>query len=281
MNNTLGKDIEISISGVRHLIDRVKKVHGFDLGCFALTSFKRRLIKALKKNELNDIETFTDKIVSEKLFFNKFLNDIDVECTEFFRDPAFWRYLRDEVLPLLDKKNMRIKIWVPSCSSGEEVITTAITVQEAGLKDKTEILATDISPYIIQDFEKKVYSKSKFEISETNYQRFNEEKTDFSRYTKPVKNGFCFPDDFFENIKVDYYNYQDAKKIKSFNLIICRNIFIYYTAQYQEMLLNLFLENLSYNGYLAIGNMENISWCKDFHKFVEVNESEKVYKKIN
>jgi len=280
MNSALEREIEISISGIRNLVEAVKEEHGFDLGCFAMTSFKRRVIKTLQKNEIGTIEVLTNKLVDDKLFFEKFLNDINVECTEFFRDPAFWRYFRNDILPALDKKQMQIKIWFPGCSSGEEVISGAIAIEEAGLKNKTKILATDISASIVDGLKNRTYSNNKFEISETNYQRFNEEKADFSRYTVKEKNGFRIRDDIYENIDFNVYKYQDAQKIKGFNLVICRNVFIYYTTQYQEMLLGLFAENLSYNGFLVIGAMEDISWCKDYYKFSEVNNSEKVYKRI-
>lgn len=280
MNNALSKEIEIGISGIRNLVEAVKNTHGFDLGCFAITSFKRRVMKALHINEISSVEALTDMLVNDKQFFEKFLRDINVECTEFFRDPAFWRYFRNDILPALDRKHSQIKIWIPGCSSGEEVLTAAIAIQEAGLKDKTKIYATDISPEIIKELTNKVYSNNKFEISETNYQRFNEEKTDFSRYTITERNGFRIRDDLYENIELDVYKYQNAQKIKGFNLIICRNVFIYYTLQYQEMLLGLFAENLSYNGYLAIGIMEDISWCKDFYKFKEIDKNDKVYSRV-
>ncbi len=280
MNNALSKEIEIGISGIRNLVEAVKNTHGFDLGCFAITSFKRRVMKALHINEISSVEALTDMLVNDKQFFEKFLRDINVECTEFFRDPAFWRYFRNDILPALDRKHSQIKIWIPGCSSGEEVLTAAIAIQEAGLKDKTKIYATDISPEIIKELTNKVYSNNKFEISETNYQRFNEEKTDFSRYTITERNGFRIRDDLYENIELDVYKYQNAQKIKGFNLIICRNVFIYYTLQYQEMLLGLFAENLSYNGCLAIGIMEDISWCKDFYKFKEIDKNDKVYSRV-
>ncbi|GEM_PF-177099 len=282
MSNFLDKEIEISISGIRKLIEAVNKKHGFDLGNFALTSFKRRLIKALQKNELKNIEDLTEKLVSDKSFFDKFLSDIDVECTEFFRDPAFWRYLRDELLPVLGKNLMKIKIWIPGCSTGEEALTASIVILESGLKDKAEILATDITPYTINKPGKRIFSNSKIEISDSNYQRFNDGKTSFSQYIEPQVNGFSVCDKVYDNIKFELNNYhQEVQQHNMFNLIICRNIFIYYTSQYQEKLLEIFTNKLIYNGYLAIGNMEDISWCKDFNRYREVNNSEKVYKKID
>ncbi len=279
MNNSLNSKIEIGISGIRNLVSILKESHGFDLGCFALTSFKRRVIRTMQENEINCLNVFADKLAADKSFFEKFLKDIDVECTEFFRDPPFWRYFRDEMLPTLDKNHKQIKIWVPGCSSGEELITLAIVIEEAGLKHKTKITGTDISPSIIRDLENKVYSRKKIEISETNYQRFNEEKTSLLKYTLPGKTGFKIVDHIYENMIFDIYKYQNAKKIGEFNLIIFRNILIYYTQECQEMILGLFADNLANKGYLVIGNMENISWCKDFYRFTEVNQIERVYKK--
>ncbi len=279
MNNSLNGKIEIRISCIRKFVNVLKESHGFDLGCFALTSFKRRIIKTMQKNEITSLNVLANKLAADHSSFEEFLDDINVECTEFFRDPPFWRYIRDEILPTLDKNHNQIKIWLPGCSSGEELITLAILIKEAGLKDKTKITGTDISQSIIGKLEKKIYSNKKIEIGETNYQRFNEGKTGLIKYTLAENNGFKIVDDLYENIFFNIYNYQNAKRLGQFNLIIFRNIFIYYTQQYQEMLLTLFADNLTNKGYLVIGNMENISWCKDFYKFTEVSRSEKVYQK--
>lgn len=281
MNHLLSDEIEIGISGVRKLTDTLKEHYNYDLSCYAVTSLKRRIVKSIFSNDLGNLDGLVNKLIADKSYFPVFLKDLTVEVTEFFRDPALWRYFRDEIAPALDRNHSRIRIWLPGCSSAEEVLTTAIVLKEAGIYDKTQILATDISPSIIADLHGKSYSNAKLEISQNNYVRFNEsETTQFDKYILKDKNGFRFIPELYSNITFEVYDYSDNLKNKGINVVLCRNNFIYFTALYQERLLQMISASLIANGYLAIGNKESISFCKEASKFQLINENEKIYKKI-
>lgn len=282
MNPLLNEELDISISGVRQLNDLVNKKYGFDLSCYALTSFKRRLIKFLEKNDLRSLELFLKRLEKDEELFKKFLSSQSVEVTELFRDPALWRYYRDDIFPALAKNHDSIKIWIPGCSTGEEVASTIIILNEANLLDRTEIIATDITDEIIKGVVNRVYPVSKYEYSEANYKRYNPEgENDFAKYTSMEKNGFKVADKLFKNVRFLKYDYTEDFKIRGINVVMCRNNFIYYTAQFQEKLLELFTSKLAFNGYLIIGNKENITWCKDNARYSLINGSEKVFRKTS
>jgi chemotaxis protein methyltransferase CheR len=282
MNPLLNEEIEISIAGVRQLIELSTKRYNHDLSCYALTSFKRRLVKFIEVNDLRNLDVFLKRIDKDEKLFISFLTALSVEVTELFRDPALWRYFRDDVLPALSRNHDHIKIWIPGCSTGEEVASTAIVLKEAGMLDKTEIIATDITDEIVNSLKSRIYPISKHELSEANYKRYMPETDgDFEKYIIFEKNGFRLPENLFKNVVCQKYDYKEDLKIRGINVIICRNNFIYYTAQFQERLLELFSSKLAFNGYLLIGNKENISWCKDIAKYSPVNENEKVYRKTS
>jgi len=281
MNRANNEEIDIGISGIRKITDIVKQRYDFDLNIYAGTSLKRRIARIIHLNEFKTIDGLTDKLEKDPSFFTNFQTQLSVPGTEFFRDPAFWRLFRDDICKSLKNNHSRIRIWLPGCSSGEEVLTTAITLKEAGLLESSSILATDLNKDIIDQSRQKIYSKSILEISENNYKRFKEdESASFSVYYKMNQSGFTFPEEFYKNIEYDVFNDSDTKNIKTANVVICRNYFIYLNASYQDKLLEIYTDKLILNGYLAIGNKETISFCKDFRKFSIVNESEKTYKKI-
>lgn len=282
MNPLLNEDVEISIAGVRQLHEISQKKYKVDLSIYALTSFKRRLVRFIETNDLINFDVLLKRIDKDEKLFANLLTSLSVEVTEFFRDPALWRYFRDDIIPALARNHDSIKIWIPGCSTGEEVASTAIVLKEAGVLDRSEIIATDVTDDIIKSVKSKIYPPAKYEISEANYKRYMPESDgDFGKYVINDKNGFKIPESLFKNVSCLKFDYSDELKIRGINVIICRNNFIYYTAQFQEKLLELFSSKLAFNGYLIIGNKESITWCKDIAKYSAVNENEKVYRKTS
>ncbi len=280
MNRGKNEEIEIGISGIRKLTEVVNNRYNFDLAIYASTSLKRRISKIINQKNLRHLDDLIQLLDTQPAFFPEFQLQLSVDGTEFFRDPAFWRSFRDDICKSLDRNHQKIRIWIPGCSSGEEVVSTAITLTEAGVYDKASIVATDLNSRIISESRKKIYQNSLLEISENNYKRFIEdESADFSKYIHKQTQGFTFADDLYKNISYEVYDEPEKSKLKQVNVILCRNYFIYLTAQFQEKLLTAFTDRLMSNGYFAIGNKENISFCKDASKYVLVNESEKIYRK--
>jgi len=280
MNNLKSEDIEIGISGIRMLNETIRRKYHFDMTIYAGTSLKRRLSKVINQNNLKNIESLIKLLEEDTSFFPKLIAQLTVEVTEFFRDPAFWRSLRKDICPVLDKNHQKIKIWIPGCSSGEEVMSAAISLTEAGIYDKCSIIATDLNQEIINDSASKYYPLNKLEISENNCKRFKEDESfDLKKYILMDDHQFRFIESLYRNIRYEVFNPIEETRIKGINMILCRNYFIYFNGQFQERLLEIFTKILSPNGYLAIGNKENISFCNDAAKYNLINESEKIYRK--
>lgn len=280
MNRLKSEEIDIGISGIRKLTEVVRQKFNFDLTMYAGTSLKRRIAALISGNGQKNLDGLIAQLESDADFFPKFQLQLGVEGTELFRDPAFWRSFRDDICKLFKNSQSKLKIWIPGCFNTEEVITTAITLKEAGLYEKAQIIATDLNQEIIDYSRNKLFQNSILELSENNYKRFKEDDTlDLSAYIRKDLKGFFFEEDLYRNICYEVIPDILHHKVKSVNMIICRNHFIYFTAQYQEKMLGAFSKALNMNGFLAIGNKENISFCKDSSKYALTNANEKIYRK--
>lgn len=275
------EELDIGISGMRRLIQSVKERHKVDLGVYATTFFMRRVAKIMLQNSVKNIDELILKIDDTEYFAN-FQRQLTVDGTELFRDPGFWRYFKNELCPAFARSNSsNIKIWMPGCNSGEEIVSAAITLMEGGIYEKCVIIANDINQKIVNSCKLGIYTNNKLELSENNYKRFREdENASLQKYITANPTGFMVNRNLYKNVQFDVVSHSGKYNTRGISLILCRNYFIYFTSQYQDVLLEKLTENLNLNGYLAIGNKENFSFCNDASKYLLVNEKENVYKKI-
>jgi len=275
------EELDIGISGMRRLIQSVKERHKVDLGVYATTFFMRRVAKIMLQNSVKNIDELILK-TDDPDYFGNFQRQLTVDGTELFRDPGFWRYFKNELCPAFAKSNSQIKIWVPGCNSGEEVVSAAITLLEGGIYDKCVITATDLNQKIINSCKLGIYTNSKLELSENNYKRFREdENANLQKYITSHPNGFIVNRALYKNVNFDVVGHSGKISTRGISLILCRNYFIYLASQHQDLMLERITESLNINGYLAIGNKENISFCNDASKYLLVNSKENVFKKIS
>jgi len=280
MKTFSGEGSNIGILGLRKLNQITTSLYGFDLRSYATTSLLRAIEAVIQKNHLRDIDALIHLLENRSSFFQVFQSQLSFNCTELFRDPAFWRSFRDDVLPELNKLNNKIRIWVPGCSSGEEAISAAIIIYEAGLCEKTSVYVTGINELSNKKARNKIYQVKQLEISENNYKRFrNDENTAISEYLIRKDSGFVFKDDLYKNIRFGVFNGSETPEIRGLHVLLCRNYFIYCAPEYQNYLLGRFTNSLIPGGFLAIGNKEDISFCNDFSRYIMFNNKEKIFQK--
>jgi chemotaxis protein methyltransferase CheR len=272
---------DIEINDLRTFIERVKTLYGYDFGDYALSSFKRRLLRILELNKISNMATLTKRIETDQAFFKYVLSEITVNVTEMFRDPSFWRELRDKVFPNIFLNQQSINIWHAGCSSGEEVFSMVILLSELGMLEKANIMATDIDIEILKKATAARIPLKNMEVNEKNYIRFagSQKLETYFKY----KDGHAELD---KNLlkKVTFreqslVNGKMPQEIK-FDLVLCRNVMIYFNQNLQNRVLNLIHSSLHRFGYLAIGSKESMIWCDSANKFLVVNNEEKVFKKI-
>ena len=262
---------------ITELIDLVKRVHGFDFSDYSKASLKRRIsrIMMIKKLEFYDLK---HTLVNSPDFFQDFLEEITVNVTEMFRDPSFYKALNNQVIPYLSTYQ-HIKIWSAGCSSGEEVYSLAILLQQAGLKDKSFIYGTDVNTVVLKEARMGIYSYRNVKSYAENYQ-MSGLKGSLTDHFTTLYDAATIYSELKSNTLFSVHNLISDTVFNEFQLISCRNVFIYFETQLQEKILELFYKSLCPHGFLCLGSKETIRSDSFKKKFKPVNQKENIYQKI-
>ncbi|RYU91562.1 protein-glutamate O-methyltransferase CheR [Mucilaginibacter terrigena] len=276
MKGTGTKDA-ITGTELNELIDIVKKIHGFDFSDYTEASFKRRLsrIMMLKKLEFYDLKHI---LVNDPGFFQEFLEEITVNVTEMFRDPAFYKALRSQVVPYLSTYQ-HIKVWCAGCSSGEEVYSLAILLNEEKLSKKSFIYGTDINTGVLNEARKGIYSLRKIKSYAENY-LFTGLPGSLTDHFTMMYDAAAIHSELKQNTLFSVHNLISDTGFNEFQMISCRNVFIYFETELQYKILDLFYRSLCPLGYLCLGNKETIRSEAFRKKFKVINQKENIYQKI-
>lgn len=270
---------EIGISDVRRLVDVCKKNFQKDYSCMALTSFKRRLSKAVELGKFNTISHLIDELEVNKNYFVKFEKDIIIPQTELFRDAGFWRFFRDNITPNYNLHH-NINIWVPRCSTGDELYTLCIVLKEKGLLDKCKIIATDSRESNFKLIQEGKFPITKLEPTENNFKSYNPDAL-FRNYCDVSTLSFQMQMTLIKNVEFKNYDItQGVAFSEKFHIILFRNSLIYYNQMLHDNTVTLLAKSLEKNGYLIIGHRESIHWCRDAKKFTNDVKNESAYKKM-
>jgi chemotaxis protein methyltransferase CheR len=271
-------EFEIGIVEYRNILKVIKETYNYDFTDFALISFKRRIEHALQLHNLKHADIFIERLREDPVFFEHFLQEISVESTEMFRDPSFWRYMRDELFPMLLKDNYKLKIWIPSCVSGDELFTLTVILRENGWSEKVEIVVTCINDMVIDKIKSGFFMNYKIEASTDNYSRYQGQAKLNDYFSlkgeQAYRDSSLIKNVNFIKQNANFDNLQDDVK-----LIFCRNQLIYFTQSLHDKMLKVFYDSLITGGYLVIGVKELIGMISSKY-FKVVNEAESVYKKI-
>jgi chemotaxis protein methyltransferase CheR len=270
---------DIEIADIKKIAEVVKLKYNYDFTNYAMSSFKRRIQRILDLFKISSVDALIKKISDDKAFFEEFLVEITVNVTEMFRDPSFWRVLRDDIIPAIMLNHDKIRIWHAGCSSGEEVFSMAIMLKEMGVLQNTQLIATDLDKEILQKAKSGRYSLKNMELNEKNYIRFQGSSSLKNYYTEQ-KGAAVMDMSLVENVSWREHDLVKGDVFNKFDLVLCRNVMIYFNQTLQNEVLKKFHESLFKFGYLIIGSKESLIWCDIANKFIVVNNEEKVYKKF-
>lgn len=267
----------LSTEQVAELIDLVKKVHGFDFSNYSKASLKRRLsrVMMIKKLEFYDLK---HALLNQPDFFQNFLEEITVNVTEMFRDPSFYKALNNQVIPYLSTYQ-HIKMWCAGCSSGEEVYSLAILMEQNKLKDKSFIYGTDVNTVVLKDARVGIYSYRNIKAYAENYQMAGLKGSLTDHFTI-MYDAATIHSELKANTLFSVHNLISDTIFNEFQLISCRNVFIYFETQLQEKILELFYNSLCPHGFLCLGSKETIRSDTFKKKFKAINLKENIYQKI-
>ena len=259
------------------LIGIVREAHGFDFGAYSKSSLKRRLsrIIMLKKISFDELKHM---LLRDPSFFQWFLEEITVNVTEMFRDPFFYKALNTQVTPALSNFK-HIRIWCAGCSSGEEVYSLSILLKHTGLEGKSFIYGTDIHTEMLNEARRGIYPLRKIKSYEENY-RQSDLPGVLTDHFNIMNDAAGIRNELRQNTLFSAHNLLTDGAFNEFQLICCRNVFIYFEAVQQEKVLNLFYDSLSPNGFLCLGAKETIRFPDVRNKFRVINSKANIYQKV-
>jgi len=275
-------DVEIDLRDIKYFIQFFKNKYGYDFSNYALSSFKRRLQRLLHLYRIETLSELQEKIISNEIDPEKIVEEITVNTTEMFRDPIFWKKLKDRIIPdILRQKQNSIKIWHAACSSGEEVYSMAILLKELGVLEKAKITATDINEEVIKKAQAGIYSRQSLKINSANYQSYNDSSNaNYAQYYKELNEYQIQLDpELITNVEFKRFDLVQGSPFGSFDLILLRNVLIYFNFELQEEVVALAQSSLNSSGILALGGKETISWSKVAENFRLIDMEDKIYKK--
>ncbi|WP_044202778.1 protein-glutamate O-methyltransferase CheR [Flammeovirga sp. OC4] len=270
---------DIEIAELRRLTQYIDDNFDYDFKNYAMSSFTRRVRRVIELYKFTSVEALIKKFKNNPSFFQEFVSEITVNVTEMFRDPTFWSSLRDEIIPDVIKEHRKISIWHAGCSSGEEVISMCILLKELDCLESATIVATDIDQSIINKAKKASFSAKNMELNKQNYERYGG-KNDFLSYFVEDEGFFYIKPELIERVSFRVQDLVKGNPFSKFDLILCRNVMIYFNQTLQNEVLKKLHGSLFKYGNLAIGSKESLIWCDIANKFVVVNNEEKIYKKI-
>jgi chemotaxis protein methyltransferase CheR len=270
--------INIQNNELEFFLEIIFRVFGYDFRNYNKAHVKRRILHRINNLELQSISQLQHKVLYEEGYFDMILRDLSINVTEMFRDPGFYKSMREEVIPIL-RTYPYIKIWHAGCATGEEVYSFAILLQEEGLYERAQIYATDFNPVVLEVAKKAIYPVQKIKDYTLNYQESGG-KNLFSEYYVARYDSVIFDQSLKKNIVFAEHNLVTDSVFAEVNLIICRNVLIYFNKELQNKVISLFTESLIKGGFLGLGSKENLMFTDVFNQYQVIDSKEKIYKKI-
>lgn len=266
------EDIEIDL-----LLEAIYQRYGYDFRSYTKASIRRRVMHRLGLSGLPNVSRMTERALHDREFFVQLLNDLTVNVTDMFRDPEFYRAFREEVVPLL-KTFPFIKVWHAGCATGEEIYSMAILLEEEGLYDRTIIYATDIDKNVLASAKKGIYPIASMRQFSENY-RAAGGRASLSDYYTAKYDGAIIDQRLKRNIVFADHDLVTDQVFGEMNVIMCRNVLIYFDRELQQRVFRLFFDSLDLGGVLCLGTKESLRYSGLAEAFEPIDERLKIFRK--
>ncbi|WP_027385197.1 CheR family methyltransferase [Chryseobacterium gregarium] len=262
---------------VESLIKEVYDRYGYDFSEYSRASFKRRINRICLIDRFTSFAELRYTVLNDPEYLKRFIEEITVNVTEMFRDPYFFRALREKILPQLGTYPL-IRIWVAGCSTGEEAYSIAILLKEANLYHKSLIYGTDLNPSVLEKARAGIFPLQQMKLYSENYMLSGGTK-DFSDYYTANYDSVRFDKSLQQKLILSTHNLVSDSSFNSFQLIICRNVLIYFDRGLQEKVFRLFDNSLENLGFLALGAKETLRFSKLDKNYHQVDD-QRIWKKL-
>jgi len=269
---------EVERLEIELLLEGVYRYYGFDFRSYAYASLKRRLWKRIHADGLPTVSALQERVLHDPQMMERLLLDLSVNVTAMYRDPNFYLAFREKAVPLL-RTYPFVRLWHAGCSTGEEVLSMAILLEEEGLYERARIYATDINELVLREAKAGIFPLEKMQDYTQNYVRAGGTRS-FSEYYTAGYDGAIFNTSLLRNVVFAQHNLVTDRSFAEFNVILCRNVMIYFDRELQNRVHGLFYGSLSKFGLLALGSKESLRFTDYEDRYEPLDAKEKIYRRI-
>ncbi|MFZ2309429.1 MAG: CheR family methyltransferase [Rhodoferax sp.] len=262
---------------IRLLLEGLHDVYGYDFRDYAESSIRRRLTHWLNESPFDTFSQAQSGLLRERGLFESLLRGITVNVTEMFRDPLFFKAVREQVVPFL-RTYPFVKIWLAGCSTGEEAYSMAILLNEEGLAGRFRMYATDINETVLQQAAEGVLSISEMQRFTRNYQASGGKASFSDYYTARYERAILFAE-LRKDIVFAPHNLAVDAEFGEMNMVLCRNVMIYFKTALKERCLRLFDSSLLPGGFLCLGLKESLERRVQGERYEELQPAMRIYRK--
>lgn len=272
MNDTKLEKIEIEL-----LLEAIYRRWGYDFRSYARASIERRTRQFLSGSGCTSVAEMIPKILHDREFFSRLAQYFSIAVTQLFRDPLFYRAVREQVIPVL-KTWPHVKIWHAGCASGEEAYSLAIVLKEEDIYDRVTIYATDFNDEALEQAREGMYKAGAMKEATRDYQLAGG-KASLSEYYHARYDAVAMDTVLKKRILFSNHNLASDSVFGEMHLVFCRNVLIYFNRELQGRVLGLFTESLVPGGFLCLGTKENLQSTAEGRRYDTVDYKAQIYKK--
>ena len=265
---------------IQLLLQGVYQRYGFDFREYSPESLKRRILDRARKEKQRTVLGLLDEVLRNADCMERLLLDLSINVTAMFRDPSFYQVIREKAVPIL-RTYPFIRVWVAGCASGEELYSIAILMREEGLYDRCRLYATDMNEVVLQKAKNGVYPLAVMKDYTDNYIKAGGTESFSEYYTAKYDNAILLPS-LRNNVVFSQHNLVTDGSFNEFNLVLCRNVMIYFGKSLQERVHRLLYESLCTFGILGLGNKESLRFSP-LHEsdYQELDRENRLYRRAS
>jgi chemotaxis protein methyltransferase CheR len=259
------------------LVEAIFRHHGHDFRSYAFSSLRRRFRKRLDAENLKTFSQLQDLVLHDASAMERLVRDMSVNVTGMFRDPSFFLALRQKVVPIL-RTYPFVRIWHAGCATGEEVHALAIMLEEEGLCDRARVYATDMNPEALATAQAGIFPLSRMREYTANYLHAGGTRS-FSEYYTANYDAALFDSRLRRNVLLSHHNLATDTSFNEFNLILCRNVLIYFDPKLKARVHALFMSSLASLGILCLGRRESLRFTPVESDYEELDAKERIFRR--
>jgi chemotaxis protein methyltransferase CheR len=267
------EDLEIQL-----LLEGVHRYYGFDFRRYAIASIKQRIHDLLQADQLSSISGLQEKILHDTAYLERFLLNLSTKSAGMFSDPTFYQTFRTQVVPLL-RTYPSVRIWQAGCSTGEDVYSMAILLWEEGIYHRCRLYATDLNETLVQKGKAGIFPLSQLQAYDSLYRQAGG-KQQFSDYYAVSYDSAVIHPYLKENIVFATHNLATDASFNEFNVILCRNVLVYFSPQLQTRVHQLFHESLIRFGILGLGQQETLKFSPYQQCYKPIETQAHLYRRV-